>query len=415
MAIAAWALSVCAQAFWQECLSADAQDQFECLLPHEVELVGVLDYELALAEAAGKAGEWAYAAIVLERVVERYPTQAGARLDLVVISLQTGDTLTAARHLQVLEAIPEKPPIVALLVQQLNSRLKPADEAFVGKMRFQGSLGLGYDTNPNLGVFADAIDLVIDGTPVALVPDASLAPQEAFFLGGALGMEYAYSPNGMVNLSAMVRGYDGLSDEDNMAIAARLYQRLRSNRFLEVVLADFRTAEGLYLSRAGVGVRQRFGDCRCNTVGILGDLLQGSERSSEAQRIAVELESSRDAGPVKFLLFGSASYDRQPEARWGDTMGVQAGADAMLYFGKNNTRGTLGFTLYKGWDDHSYSPLFGNRQRDLTRGTVRLGLAYPLRPGLEAFADWSFSRQESDIVLFEYERQVSAVGLRLSF
>ncbi|MFA5631194.1 MAG: hypothetical protein WC997_06765 [Porticoccaceae bacterium] len=384
-------------------------------MSHEVEQTGQLDYELALAESAGEVGEWSYASVVLERIVARDPSQAGARLDLVVISLQSGDTLTAARHLRVLETIPDKPPIVTLLVQQLNDRLKPADEAFVGKMRFQGSLGFGYDTNPNLGVFADAIDLVIDGTPVALVPDATLAPQEAFFMGGALGMEYAYSPNGLVSVSAMLRGYEGLSDEDNMAVAARLYQRLRSNRFLEVVLADFRTAEGLYLSRAGLGVRQRFGECRCNSIGVLGDVLQGSERSSEAQRVAIELESARDLGPLKFLLYGSASYDRQPEARWGDTLGMQAGADATVNFGKNNGRGTVGVSLYKGWDDHSYSPLFGNSHRDLVRGTVRLGLSYPLGRGLEAFADWSFSRQESGIVLFEYKRQVSAIGLRLSF
>jgi len=216
-----------------------------------------------------------------------------------------------------------------------------------------------------------------------------------------------------VSVTAMLRGYEGLSDEDNMAIAARLYHSIGGNRFVEAVLADFRTGEGLYLTRAGVGLRQRFGDCRCNTIGVLGDLLQGSERSSEARRVAIELESMRELGRVKLLMFGSAGYDNQPEAGWGNTVGLQAGADATMLFG--NVVGVLGVSFYKGWDQAPYSPLFGSSQRDLRRGSLRLGISYPVMRGIEVFADWSFSRQESGIVLFEYERQVSAVGLRMTF
>ena len=401
---------------WQDCPPAGEVGgvaRFHCLLSHEVQLTGHLDYELALADAARHAGDPTYAAIVLERVVARHPLQAGARLDLVIVSLDIGDNLTAARHLAVLRATPNPPPLVIALIQRLEQSLKPADKSFDTRPRFQGTVGLGYDTNPNLGVVADAIDLIINGSPLTLVPDGSLAPQAAFFAGASAGVEYSYSAKGLLSASGMVREYEGLSNEDSYAVTANLYHFLRDNRHLEAVVADFRTSEGLYLSRIGLGARQHLGHCRCSTLGVLVDHLRGSEASTEATRLRLELETTRELGLARFMLSSSVGYDHQPEAGWGDTLGLRLGGDALVQMGK--VKGSMGLSLYKGWDDSPYSPLFGSRQRDLERGTVRLGLAYPVAEGAEVFVDWSYSRQQSGIVLFDYDRHVSALGLRLSF
>src|SRR5690606_28988065 len=210
---------------WQDCPPAGEVGgvaRFHCLLSHEIQLTGHLDYELALADAARHAGDPTYAAIVLERIVARHPLQAGARLDLVIVSLDIGDNLTAARHLAVLRATPNPPPLVIALIQRLEQSLKPADKSFDTRPRFQGTVGLGYDTNPNLGVVADAIDLIINGSPLTLVPDGSLAPQAAFFAGASAGVEYSYSAKGLLSASGMVREYEGLSNEDSYAVTANL-------------------------------------------------------------------------------------------------------------------------------------------------------------------------------------------------
>jgi hypothetical protein len=398
---------------WQDSCPESPQDRFSCLAAHEVEYAGILDYELALADAARLAGDSVYAAIVLERVVIRHPRQAGARLDLVILSLEIGDTLAAERHLDVLKNLPDPPPMVALLLKQLDARLNPADQAFEQQLKFLGSLGLGHDTNPNLGVVADAIDLIINGQPQTLVPDSLLEPSPDFFLGMSAAIEYPYSPKGVVTSALVVREYDTLDDEDALAAYIRLFHNLKGNSFLEATLADFRTAEGLYLSRAGIGLRQRFGSCRCSSVGILGDVLRGGESSAEASRARLEFETERNVGVAKLLVHSGLDYSAQPNAGWGDTLGADVGVDMLARLWGFNLTSEL--SAYKGWDENAYSPLFGSSRRDVLRSTFRAGLSYPVVDGLDIFADWSYSRQESDVVLFDYSRHVSTLGLRLNF
>jgi hypothetical protein len=396
---------------WRDCLQEESP--FPCLLGLEVDNTGNLEFEQALADAARNAGKPGYAAIVLERIVSRYPEQAGARLELVILSMNAGDNLTAEYHLKILQAHPNPPPQVGALLRELESRLKPVEQAFDSKTRFLGSLGLGYDTNPNLGVIADAIDLVINGSAQTLVPDGSLTPHPAFFAGLSASGEYIYSPKGLISANILAREYEGLADQDSVATSARAFHKLRSNRYLEAVLADFRTGEGLYLTRAGAGARQRFGSCQCNTVGLLLDLLDGSERSNRASRLTLDVQTARKWGPATVRFYGSADYSNQPDAQWGDTLGLELGANAVGYFA--GFRGSFGLTVYRGEDDDPYSPLFGTRQRDLQRGSIKLGLSHPVADNIDVFLDWSYSRQDSDVALFEYERQVSAIGLKVAF
>lgn len=395
---------------WQDNCPNSPESRFSCLAAQEVEYAGLLDYDLALADAARSAGNPVYAAIVLERVVLRNPAQAGARLDLVILSLEIGDPLAASRHLAVLRALPNPPPMVALLMQQLEARLRPADQAFDKNLKVLGSLGMGYDSNPNLGVLADAIDLVIDGTSQTLIPDSSLEPSPDIFWGLSAAAEYPYSPKGLISGAVMARQYDTLEDEDSMAASVRLYHNLHGNSFFEAVAADFRTSEGLYLSRAGVGLRQRFGH---SSAGVLVDALRGGESSAEASRMRLELETERQLGLAQILFYSGVDYSHQPEAGWGDTLGAELGVDSRFRLWDVSFSAQL--SVYKGWDESPYSPLFGNSYRSVSRGTLRAGLSYPIAVGVDAFVDWSYSKQDSDVVLFEYDRLVSTLGLRLAF
>jgi hypothetical protein len=400
-----------AESSWQDCYQQESV--FRCLLGYEVDNTGDLEFEQALADSARQVGKPGYAAIVLERIVSRYPERADARLELVILSLNLGDNLTAKYHLDVLQSLPKPPPKVGLLLRELDQRLRPVDQAFEQKFNFLASLGLGYDTNPNLGVYADAIDLIINGSAQSFVPDESLSPQPSFFMGLSGNAEYVYSPRGLVSANIMAREYDGLEDEDSVAASAKVFHKLRRNRYLEATLADFRTGEGLYLTRVGAGMRQRFGECECSTVGLFVDFLDGSQRSNRASRITLDLQTARKLNIVTLRMFANADYSFQPDAQWGDTYGLELGANAVGYF--DGFRGTLGLSVYQGRDQEPYSPLFGGDHRDLLRGSVKAGLSHPITESVDAFLDWSYSRQESDVDLFGYKRQVSAIGVRMAF
>jgi len=396
---------------WHNC--KQNEPSFRCLLAFEVENTGDLEFEQALADAARQAGKPGYAAIVLERIVSRHPERADARIELVILSLNLGDNLTAKYHLDILQALPKPPPQVGLLLRELDQRLRPVEQAFERRASFLGSLGAGYDTNPNLGVYADAIDLVVNGSAQSFVPDDSLTPQPSFFVGLSGSTEYIYSPKGLVSANVLAREYDGVEDEDSVAVSAKIFHKLRRNRYVEGTLADFRTGEGLYLTRIGTGLRQRFGECECSTVGLLVDFLDGSQRSNRASRLTLDVQTARKLSIVTMRLSASADYSFQPDAQWGDTYGLELGAHAVGYF--DGFRGTFGLSIYQGRDEEPYSPLFGGSHRDLLRGSIKAGLSHPVTESVDAFLDWSYSRQESNVDLFSYKRQVSAIGVRMAF
>ena len=397
---------------WQRCLGSEPGDEFLCLQELEVSYLGELDYELELARSARQSGNSGYAAIVLERVVARRPLEAGARVDLVLVSMEAGDLVAAARHLRFLESLPNPPPAVRALMVRLKSLLKPEDKVFDQSLKLSASLGVGYDTNPSLGIYADAVELVINGQPILLRPDQSLQPQPDFFAGGSASAEYSYSPRGLLSASAYFRKYEQVEDQDNLAVAVQAFHKLNDRTYFKGVLGDFRTDKGLYLSRAGAGVRHKLG-CDCLSVGVLADVLYGSEDASDARRVTIDTDYVASSGDYELFLYSSLGYSWQPNAEWGNTLGAEVGFNLVVPLAK--WRVNMGGQVYSGHDEAQFSPLFPDKKRDLLRSVARMGLSYRVSPMVELFADWTYSRQESDLILYEYKRQVSALGVKLNF
>ena len=162
-----------------------------------------------------------------------------------------------------------------------------------------------------------------------------------------------------------------------------------------------------------MGFRQKIAHCKCLDVGIGVDFLQGSEDSSQAIRYSLGLEGLTTVGLARFQAYTKLGYSDQPHAAWGDTLALDVGVDTTIVI--SGWRASLSISSFVGKDQDIYSPLFPGEKRNLVRGNVRLGAAYRLTPAWELFLDWTYSRQYSDIPLFEYKRQVSAIGLNYSF
>lgn len=399
---------------WQDCLERDPSgDRFQCLLPFEAINNGNLPYELELADAARQAGNYAYAAVVLERLTQRHPEHAGARLDLAILSMLAGDNITAAEQLNYLASLPERPPVVTALIRQLEQRLNPPKAAPKSPSTFSARLGVGYDDNPNLGIQIDAIELIIDGVPLSLQPDDSLSPNPRPYLGVGAEYGYEYSERGRIRSEVSVRQYEGLSDQDTLMAAAQIEHRIGVGRYVQGGLSDFRMRDGLYLTRAGAGLRQFLGGCQCYSVGASVDVMDGSESAFRSERGKVSAEVVKRLGRATFYTYGAFSYHRQSNALWGDTYSVQAGVDGIVDLAVAD--GTFGISRYNSYDENIYSPLFGDSKRDLIRNQVRLGLARNLTEKTRLYLDWSYVDQDSSIPLYSYNRGVAELGLRVTF
>ncbi|GIX30009.1 MAG: hypothetical protein KatS3mg124_0481 [Porticoccaceae bacterium] len=398
---------------WRECLERPAEARFACLAEREVDHAGELEFDRALAEAARLAGRADYAAVVLERLVLLHPEAAGDRLDLVVLALALGDLDTASRHLEFLLALPDPPPAAARLLRELERRLAaPAAVAGARRHRLEFQWSLGYDDNANLGMGADALELLVGGVPVRLEPDETFAPDARPFTAAGARFDWAYAPAGRLRGRLDGRLYRGVTDEDSLSGAIEVEHGLTSALFLRAGASDYRLRDGLWLSRAGAALGTLFGACRCLSLAAGLDGLEGSEDHFRALRGHLDFDGRAVFGPLLLHGWGVAGYQRQPDAPWGDTRTLQLGLDLVAALAGGRLR--LGASRYWGADEADYSPLFGNRRRDPHRDQWHAGFDRPIGWGLSAFLEATWIEQGSAVPLYDYDRFLIEAGLRLA-
>lgn len=398
---------------WQQCLDVAPAQRFACLEPLELEHIGDLEFELQLAESARVVGKYDYASVVLERLVLIHPEQAGARLDLVILAMRAGNLELAEEQLDQLLALPKPPAVARSLMQQLQQRLNArAATATISKPDYRVMLGLGYDDNPNLGIGSDAIDVLVDNVTQSLRLESGFTPEPSPYLEMGLALDYPYEISSRVRAVVDARKYDGQSQQDTLSTTIQAEHRIGGNRYLQGMLSDFRMRDGLYLSRAGVGVRQVVGKCNCYSIGSSLDVMEGSERAFSSLRGRFSGEVKKVYAGVIWHGYGGVAIHRQPYAPWGDTYSAQLGGDAIapLFWG----RLVLGVSRYNSYDEERYSPLFGESRRDITRNQFRVGYSQLGWYGVELYTDISYVDQESPIPLYTYDRSIVEVGLKRS-
>ena len=151
-------------------------------------------YQAALA--AMRAHDWPHARQLLQQTLAEQPQLAGAWLDLALVAWQQGQNAEALEFLADLEDgfAPLPPPIaqaVATLRQRIHATLPPTPEAPAQAPAGADSagylaLGLGHDSNANVGLRADAIRLTLPSGQIELPLAASSRQRAAPFAYAAL-------------------------------------------------------------------------------------------------------------------------------------------------------------------------------------------------------------------------------------
>lgn len=147
-------------------------------------------YQAALA--AMHAQDWPRARQLLQQTLDEQPDFAGAWLDLALVAWQQGEGAQAREFLDDLEDhFAPLPPAIAQAAQTLRQRLAAAAQpAAPGLIATDTAgyvaLGLGHDSNANVGLRADAIRLTLPGGQVELPLAASSRQRAAAFAYAAL-------------------------------------------------------------------------------------------------------------------------------------------------------------------------------------------------------------------------------------
>lgn len=156
-------------------------------------------YQAALA--AMRAQDWLRARQLLQQTLDEHPAFAGAWLDLALVAWQQGEGAQAREFLDDLEDhFAPLPPAIAQAAQTLRQRLASATPTVQPPAQGAAAqthpgltatdsagylaLGLGHDSNANVGLRADAIRLTLPGGQVEL-PLAAGSRQRAAAFGYA--------------------------------------------------------------------------------------------------------------------------------------------------------------------------------------------------------------------------------------
>jgi tetratricopeptide (TPR) repeat protein len=405
--------------------SGKPAEAYTALAPFEFEMAGNQDYDYLLAVAALDSGQPEKAILIFDRVLSVNPNFAGARLDLARSYFELKSDAAAREQFEIVQA--ENPPepaksTIAKYLTAIDARTASQTSNFKAYAEFV----VGYDSNVNAST-SDA-NVFVPALNATLTLSSSNLETSSEYFSAATGGEYThvigpkikllvgadvkkrYNPEasafhtGSIDLHAGVRYGE---EDNNVTVSAqrgRFYLGGDPNRDSYGANAQwaYTIHPQLQVSLFGAVTLSRYvptgiqaNDSNLTVAGI-------------SWLYAVDLEAKTLVSTTAFA--GVDSQHRQRADGSKNFRGVRVAAqhrvrdDIALY-------GSLG--LQKGDYDTvniAFTEKRDDRQYDAAAGVSwRVNDAWSVRPQV------SYTRNNSDISIYEYKRKDASVTVRYDF
>ena len=190
-----------------------AQEAYDLLEPYEFDLAGDLKYDYLLGLAALESGKPEKSSLVFERVLAIEPRYLGVRLDLARSYFLIGDIARATQEFQAVLA-QEPPPDLKANAERYLQAIAQAKEPKRFSLSAYVELGGGYDTNVNSSTADNPITLPGANNQPFFLDPSSLETEDSYgtmALGAEMG--YILSPQWSVYMGGDAR-YRGYQDID---------------------------------------------------------------------------------------------------------------------------------------------------------------------------------------------------------
>lgn len=393
----------------------------QLLAPHEDRLAGDLKFDYLLARSALEIGQPSKASFIYERILAVQPNFLGVRLEMGRAYFALGDYARAKLEFETVLRFENLPPD---LRQQAQIYASAAEQQLAGKRTVFFTYleyGYGYDSNPQSATRISVITLAGGGT--LTLPQTALAQGDHYqglTVGGELVHALTNSLTVFIGGDARGRWHRDLEVADYSTIDGRLgigYNSGAHNMRLALIGGRFRlddvdtrdnsggTLDYRYLatkqdqiSLGFSGSRNKFlpAALRINDY----DLYQGTIGWLHAYA------DGRSAAGLT-LLFGK---ERETAGRVdGDKPFVGLRLSLQRSFG-----GTVGAFLQAGAQSGEYelvNPLFGAK-RDETLYDVSAGASWVFAKGWSLRPQVVYTKNKSNLPLFEYDRTDVSLNLR---
>ncbi len=396
-----------------------AADAYRLLAASELALAGRPAYDYLFGVAALDSGRPAEAIAAFQRVLARDPGAASARLELGRAYFEAGDRAAARRHFAALLARQPPPAIRAVAEDYLRAIDQPAARASGWNGGYE--FGTGIDSNANAATGDDSF------LGVTLDPHSVRTSSAYLQLAGWLGHELAVGQHGALVTQARA-GHRwnpdaGFVDQSIASLDATLRLGDGPTVFSIGAGAYYGWLDGdphRWGANVDLALSHRIGD-GWRATGLLragklryDDSAGLSVLDVDQQLVALSLQ--RTAAPADFAVtvFAGDEDPDQPGSAFGnDRVGV------ILQAGSRTAAGR-GLRLQLGYQSIDYDDtpgfFFGTDRQDdfwfaAFSGEVR---DWPT-PGFELVPRIGWSRNESNISLYEYDRLEIGLTLRRSF
>jgi len=371
---------------------------------------------------AGHAGE---GVLALERYLLNFPDNGEARLELARGYFVLGEDARAREEFEAVTRL-KPPPAVQAGIDRFLDAIRSRESRFRTTANFFLEVGLGYDSNVNGGV--GSANIVLPAFGLVTVAQAGVEQSDTFTHLAAGGqVTHPVAPGvslfGGLGVESKLHHGSFESQFDLLTLAANGgVTMLRENDLFRL---------GALYATLDVD-KEDFRD-------ITGVAAEWQRQTDEFQMFSVALQygdldykgnnNLRDSGLYQLAL----GYRRAFIGPWQPLLSVN------LYLGQEDnrrdrddlSRNLYGFratvagspapkwaasagAFYQLSDYREPDPLFGQTRRDTYYG-LDLAVSYALRRGLSLRSEFLLSRNDSDIALFEYDRNLVAIKLRYDY
>lgn len=400
------------------------QEAYALLSPLEDERAGDPGFDFLLGRAAMANGDHTEAAFAFERCLAVDPKNGPCRMQMAQTHMLLGENDQARLELKTIQEY-SPPPEVEALVSQYMGMLDEKDGQAKRQVSAYAQLGLGYDTNVNSATDQSQIAIPALGG-LYFVYDSAAREQED---------SYAQLEAGGRLRQSLTPAWSLLADA---AVSQRLHQEIDSLNSLSLdasVGGAWRTGPSQIVLRANAQNYQLDGDDYRKLVGGMGQYIYSPRDSSQLSAYLQITDMSYDGQPTRDArrdTLGAAwsqalDWWRNPvvyAGLYGGQETPETGEAKYEYFGQQFFGVRVGGSVALGArtqlngaistesrDYDAEHPAFLTTRSD-DQIDVNLGLAYRLGKYLSVRPNYTFTSNDSNIVINEYSRHTLSVDIR---
>ena len=398
-----------------------AADAYATLAPLETRRAGEMRFDYLLGIAALDSGKPSEAIFAFERVLSVNPTHAQTRAELARAYFMLGDHANARQEFASVKA--QNPPaeVQATIQKYLDAMAAPAPRS--GRViRAYVELGAGHDSNINSATADSQIAVPILGGRVFTLDEASRARADNF-MTYALGASLQ-EPFGARHALFAGASFDGMENDDFEEyevdqLSAHLGWRYRLDRHhysFSVNGQRYDVAETRYRDSLGGTLQWQYVRDRNNlvtaTLGVVDLRYPGQDALDAKQTIASGnfVRAVNDRGSAIFAGVYAGEEVADSERLSYDLFGLRLGGQY-----QHTPKTALFATATAQQSDYRGEFVIFAATRADTRTDATLGIDWAPSKRLHVKPQLQYTRNESNIVLYDFERTRAWLVVRHDF